>query len=69
MQLTKYQKARLLEFNWEIIEEEIDGNIQNCSWIEINKENKEIYNQIKNLLNLKQDSESIKLLIVATSQK
>lgn len=33
MKLTKYQKARLLEYEWDIIETEVDGKEQNCSWI------------------------------------
>ena len=33
MKLTKYQKARMLEFGWDVVENEVDGEIQNCSWI------------------------------------
>ena len=33
MRLTKYQKSRLLEFGWDIVE----SKDQNCFWIEINK--------------------------------
>ena len=42
MKLTKYQKARLLEYNWDVVNAD-DG--QNCNWIEVNKNNNELLYQ------------------------
>ena len=65
MRLTKYQKARLLEFNWDIVNSD-DG--QNCSWINIESEDGEIFNIVTELFGLTGENGSVKLLVVATQE-
>ena len=69
MRLTKYQKARMLEFGWDIVENEVDGEIQNCAWISINPEDGIIYNDAIKLFGLNGDGKDIKLLVVATREE
>jgi hypothetical protein len=70
MKLTKYQKARLLEHEWDIIETEVDGReIQNCSWISIDSEDGVIYNDAVKLFGLSGDGKDIKLLVVGTREE
>ena len=65
MKLTKYQKARLLEHEWDIVTTE-DG--QNCSWISVAPEDGEIFQACLDIFELTGDSEDVKLLVVATSE-
>ena len=41
MKLTKYQKARLLEYNWDVYT--TDDGTQNCAWISITPEDGKIF--------------------------
>ena len=66
MKLTKYQKARLLEHEWDIIETEVDGLEQNCSWISIHREDGEIFQEVASSFGLEGDCDTIRLLVVAT---
>ena len=68
MKLTKYQKARLLEFDWDIIESDVDGETQNCAWISIAPEDGEIFGQVVEHFGLTGEGEDVKLLVVATSE-
>ena len=68
MKLTKYQKARLLEFNWDIIESDVDGETQNCSWISISPEDGAIFGEVVEHFGLTGDGDDVKLLVVATSE-
>lgn len=65
MKLTKYQKARLLEHEWDVVEHE---NGQNCSWISITPKDGEIFHYAVELFGLSGEGEDIKLLVVATSE-
>ena len=65
MKLTKYQKARLLEYDWDVVNAD-DG--QNCNWIEVNKHNNEIFSLIVDLFGLTGENNSVKLLVVATNE-
>ena len=65
MKLTKRQINRLIEYNWDVIETE-DG--QNCSWIEVNKHNNEVYDILIDVLGLTGENNSVKLLVVATQE-
>lgn len=69
MRLTKYQKARMLEFGWDVVESETDGEIQNCSWISIDPEDGIIYNDAIKLFGLSGDGKDIKLLVVGTREE
>jgi hypothetical protein len=69
MRLTKYQKARMLEFGWDVVESETDGEIQNCSWISIDSEDGIIYNDAVKLFGLSGDGKDIKLLVVGTREE
>jgi len=65
MKLTKYQKARLLEHEWDVYETE-DG--QNCAWVRISPIDGAIYGQVLEELGLTEDGGDVKLLIVGTQQ-
>jgi len=65
MKLTKYQKARLLEHEWDVYEAE-DG--QNCAWIRIESSDGSIFGQVVEELGLTDDGGDVKLLIVGTQQ-
>ncbi len=66
MRLTKYQKARLLEHNWDVYT--TDDGEQNCAWISISPEDCAIFGQVVETLGLTGDGEDVKLLIVATAE-
>ena len=63
MRLTKYQKARLLEYEWEVVE---NGDDNTC-WIQIDQKDGPVFDVVKTLLNYKpEDTESVKVLIIAS---
>ena len=67
MKLTKYQKARLLEFNWDVYTSPKDG--QNCAWVSISPEDGSIFSEVVETLGLTGEGEDVKLLVVATSEQ
>lgn len=69
MKLTKYQKARLLEYNWDVITNEVDGEEQNCSWISISPEDGAIFSQVVEHFNLTGEGEDVKLLVIGTTEE
>ena len=66
MRLTKYQKARLLEHEWDVYT--TDDGEQNCAWISITPEDGVIFGQVVEELGLTGEGKDVKLLIVATSE-
>lgn len=68
MKLTKYQKARLLEHEWDVIVNDVDGKEQNCGWISIAPEDGAIFGEICEHFNLTGDGDDVKLLVVATRE-
>ena len=66
MKLTKYQKARLLEHEWDVYTTN-DGE-QNCAWISITPEDGSIFGEVVEELGLTGEGKDVKLLIVATSE-
>mgnify|MGYP001097809164 FL=1 len=66
MKLTKYQKARLLEHEWDVIETD-EG--QNCSWIAIQPEDGEAYQVALDIFSLTDTGKDIKLLVVGTQNE
>ena len=66
MKLTKYQKARLLEYNWDVYT--TDDGEQNCAWISITPEDGSIFEQVVEELGLTGEGKDVKLLIVATAE-
>ena len=64
MKLTKYQKARLLEHEWDII----SNDHGNCAWITIAPEDGSIFGEVVETLGLTGEGEDVKLLIVATRE-
>lgn len=70
MKLTKYQKARLLEFEWNIHVDEsgIDSSTGgNTCWLQIDKKDTRVFRDIKKLLGYEMlDIEDIKILVVAS---
>ncbi len=66
MRLTKYQKARLIEHEWDVYT--TDDGEQNCAWIRIEPSDGAIYGQVIEELGLTGEGKDVKLLIVATSE-
>ncbi len=66
MRLTKYQKARLLEHEWDVYT--TDNGEQNCAWISISPEDGSIFGEVVEELGLTGEHEDVKLLIVATQE-
>lgn len=66
MKLNKYQKARLLEHEWDVIQTE--GG-ENCSWIAIQPEDGEVYQVALDVFSLTDTGKDIKLLVVGTQNK
>ena len=64
MKLTKYQKARLLEHEWDVI----SNDKGNCAWVSIAPEDGSIFGEIVETLGLTGKGEDVKLLVVATSE-
>ena len=67
MKLTKYQKARLLEHEWDVYTTE-DGE-QNCAWISVSPEDGEIFQACLDIFKLTGEGKDVKLLVVATSEQ
>ena len=68
MKLTKYQKARLLEYNWDAVNTEVDGETQNCAWISITPEDGVIFQEALNIFKLTGEHEYVKLLVIGTQE-
>lgn len=68
MKLTKKQKNRLIEYNWDVVSTEVNGDEQNCNWIELNKDKNEIFDLVVDLFGLTGENDSVKLLVVATQE-
>ena len=68
MKLTKYQKARLLEYNWDIITNKVEGEEQNCGWVRVAPEDGSVYGEIVKNFGLTGEGEDVKLLVVATAE-
>ena len=66
MKLTKYQKARLLEHEWDVVETD-EG--QNCSWISIEPQDGKIFHIVTELFGLTGEGQDVKLLVVATREE
>tara|TARA_R110002153_G_scaffold61567_3_gene166089 strand:+ start:2262 stop:2465 length:204 start_codon:yes stop_codon:yes gene_type:complete len=66
MKLTKYQKARLLEHEWDVVQAKDDGN---TSWIAIQPEDGEVYQVALDVFKLTDTGKDIKLLVVGTQNE
>ena len=66
MKLTKYQKARLLEHEWDVYT--TDDGEQNCAWVSITPEDGSIFGEVVEELGLTGEGKDVKLLVVATSE-
>lgn len=62
MRLTKYQKSRLLEFEWEAVEN--DDN--NTCWLQLDTDDGETFERVKKILDMDQSVTQLKLLVIAT---
>jgi hypothetical protein len=76
MELTKYQKAYLLEYNWDVHEhapavgrdgEQIPGG--NSCWLQVDSEDGRIFTDLKKLLHLEDDPTDCINVMVIASQK
>lgn len=64
MKLTKYQKSRLLEFEWNILNNEQEND--NTRWAHFDESDGEVFDRLKLLLDVDKDVRDFKILIVAT---
>ncbi len=65
MKLTKAQKQQLKDHDWDIVETE---NGQNCSWINVEPEDGEIFHIVTNLFGLTGEG-NVDLLIVGHKEQ
>lgn len=65
MRLTKYQKARLLEFNWDVIDNKPTCE-DNTRWLLFSTQDGEVFDRLKQLLDIDDDVSDFKVLVVAT---
>lgn len=63
MRLTKYQKARLLEFGWDVLKNESEDD---TCWLNLTDVDKDLLDDIKQVLNLPSDVQRVKILVIAT---
>ena len=63
MRLTKYQKSRLLEFEWNLVQDEQQ---ENTCWARLSKQDGDVFDRLKRLLKLDKNINEFKILIVAT---
>jgi len=68
MRLTKYQKARCVEFGWDVVKTDVNGEVQNCSWISLSPEDGTVFQEACDVFDLTGEHEDIKLLVVATQE-
>jgi hypothetical protein len=68
MRLTKYQKARCVEFGWDVVETDVNGEVQNCSWISLSPEDGTVFQEACDVFGLTGEHKDIKLLVVATQE-
>ena len=66
MKLTKYQKARLLEHEWDVYT--TDDGEQNCAWISITPEDGAIFQECLDVFGLAGEGRDVKLLVVGTQE-
>ncbi len=66
MKLTKYQKARLLEHEWDVVNSDED---QNCAWVAIQPEDGEVYQVALDVFGLTDTGKDVKLLVVGTQNE
>jgi len=66
MKLNKYQKSRLIEHEWDVVQAK---NGENTSWIAIQPEDGEVYQVALDVFNLTDTGKDIKLLVIGTQNK
>ena len=66
MKLTKYQKARLIEYGWNPLVYNDNGWVDNSAWIELDENHKDILDSLCDRFHLDCKNKKLKLLIVAT---
>ena len=67
MRLTKYQQSRLLEFEWDVIEDDVS----NTRWLQLDTSDGETFERVKKILaktghHINDDTSQLKLLVIAT---
>jgi hypothetical protein len=71
MRLTKYQKAYLLEYMWNIHNAPETNNMgsgENTCWLQIDKSSGVVFNDAKKLLQYENDDiDTLKVLVVASA--
>lgn len=69
MKLTKYQKARLIEYGWKPLVYNDNGIIDNSAWIQIDENHSDILEDLCDRFHLDCKQKKLKLLIVATQEE
>jgi hypothetical protein len=68
MKLSKYQKARLIEYGWSPLVYNDNGWIDNSAWIQLDERHQDIMQDLCNKFHLECKNKKLKLLIVATQE-
>ena len=69
MKLTKYQKARLIEYGWKPLVYNDNGVIDNSAWIQIDENHSDILENLCDRFHLDCKQKKLKLLIIATNEE
>ena len=69
MKLTKYQKARLIEYGWKPLVYNDNGVIDNSAWIQIDENHSDILEDLCDRFHLDCKQKKLKLLIIATNEE
>jgi hypothetical protein len=69
MKLTKYQKARLIEYGWKPLVYNDNGIIDNSAWIQIDENHSDILEDLCDRFHLDCKQKKLKLLIIATNEE
>ena len=69
MKLTKYQKARLIEYGWKPMVYNDNGIIDNSAWIQIDENHSDILEDLCDRFHLDCKQKKLKLLIIATQEE
>lgn len=65
MKLNKYQKSRLLEFEWDVLHNPVDQD--NTRWVTVDSTRpQESVDKLKDVLGVADDNTQFKILVVAT---
>jgi len=70
MKLTEDQKKELNKYDWDIISNIVDGEEQNCGWVNFTAEDDgHVFNEVVEAFGLTGENGSVSLLVIGTSDQ